>query len=230
MRDLTGKTVVITSGPTFAPIDAVRAITNRSTGRLGSTIAYTLMQRGARILFLAGETSLTPALLYPGEDVSSIILGRFTTVPQLRDQLRKTLMSHPVDVVIMAAAVLDYLPVAVQEGKKRSSEDEWVIRLQRGEKIIEQIRDWAPDVFLVGFKLEARISLEELIERSDDLMRRSGAGLVVANRIEDISSERHVAYLIEPGSRSDPGRVSEPLETRERIAQSLADRLALRLK
>lgn len=228
MQDLSGQNIVITSGPTFAPIDAVRALTNRSTGRLGSVIAHTLMNRGAVIHFLAGETSLTPSMLYPGEDLSRIFERRITTVDQLRDAIRQTLNEHPIHAVLMAAAVLDYIPDSLLKGKKRSDDRVWTIRLIRGEKIIERIREWSPNVFLVGFKLETRISLDELTERAGDLMRRSGAQLVVANRLEEIGGERHIAYLIEENTNGEY-RASAPLMTREAIGEALADCLAGRI-
>lgn len=228
MQDLTGKSLVITSGPTFAPIDAVRSLTNRSTGRLGSVIASTLARRGAKIHLLAGETSLTPSQLYPTENLWSINERRFTTVDQLRDTLRQIVTEEPIQAVLMAAAVLDYIPVGLVEGKKRSDDDEWIIRLKRGEKIIEHIHEWAPDVFLVGFKLEAKISLDDLTERAGDLMRRSGAKLVVANRVEEIGGDRHIAYLV--AENPDGGySASAPLLTREAIGEALADYLAARI-
>jgi len=225
MQYLENKTILIASGPTFAPIDAVRSLTNRSTGRLGSVIAYTLMKCGAKIRFLAGESSLTPTLLYPVKNTSGIEIEHFTTVPQLKECIQRNLSEYPIDAVLMAAAVLDYIPVDVQQGKQRSDQDEWTIRLKRGEKIIESICQWSPEVFLVGFKLEAKISLDDLTERAADLMQRSKAKLVVANRVEDIEGEQHVAYLIEQDKASGNYRASSPLLTRETIADGLADKL-----
>ncbi|MGC9328073.1 MAG: phosphopantothenoylcysteine decarboxylase [Candidatus Hinthialibacter sp.] len=228
MQDLENKAILIASGPTFAPIDAVRGVANRSTGRLGSAIARELAQRGARIQFLAGEGSMTPSLLYPNESRALIREERFLTVDQLRRAIQHWLLKKRFDAMLMAAAVLDYIPVSVKEGKKKSDADEWIIRLKRGEKIIEQICEWAPEIFLVGFKLEASISLDELIERSADLMRRSGAGLVVANRMEDIGDDRHTGYLIDQ-NREGGYQASAPLPTREKIAEALGDYLAQHL-
>ncbi len=222
LNDLPGKTILITSGPTFAPIDAVRGLTNRSSGRLGSELARTFSQHGAQVILLAGETSLIPQTAYPGEDSSRIQVERFTTVPQLKQQIKGRLTSGGIDAVLMAAAVLDYLPVETVEGKKRSSGDSWTVTFKRGEKIIERIRHWAPDVFLVGFKLETAISLDELTARAGDLIQRSGAGLVVANRLEEIDSEHHTAYLIEPDADGNLN-ASPPIETRQAIAEAIAE-------
>lgn len=227
---LSGRRVLITSGPTFAPLDAVRSITNRSTGRLGCAIARSLLLHGAHAVFLAGETSQVPETVPPsGENQPTLFVERFVTVPDLKRLMFQYLTGQRFDAVVMAAAVLDYYPVENVVGKKRSDGEEWIVRLRRGEKIIEQIKSWAPDVFLVGFKLESRIGPEELITRAGDLLKRSRADLVVANRLEDIEANRHVACLVEAGPAGKGYRISESLHTREAIADHLAARLAERL-
>ncbi|HQH70711.1 MAG TPA: phosphopantothenoylcysteine decarboxylase [bacterium] len=227
---LAGKRVLITSGPTFAPLDAVRSITNRSTGRLGCAIARSIRKHGAEVVFLAGETSQVPkAAGSAGGGRPLLLVERFVTVPDLKRLLMNHLTGRPFDAVVMAAAVLDYYPVESVAGKKRSDEDEWIVRLKRGEKIIEQIKSWAPDVFLVGFKLEARVSQEELAARAGDLIKRSRADLVVANRLEDIGAGRHEACLVEADPAEGDYRISGSLHTREAIAEHLAARLAERL-
>ncbi|MFB3786516.1 MAG: phosphopantothenoylcysteine decarboxylase [bacterium] len=227
---LPGKRVLITSGPTFAPLDAVRSITNRSTGRLGCAIAQSLLKHGAHVVFLAGETSQVPEPVPPsGENQPTLLVERFATVPDLKRLMLHCLAAQRFDAVVMAAAVLDYYPVENVVGKKRSDDEEWIVRLRRGEKIIEQIKSWAPDVFLVGFKLESLIGPEELITRAGDLLKRGRADLVVANRLEDIEANRHVACLVESDPAGKGFRTSEFLHTREAIADHLAARLAERL-
>jgi len=226
MNRLCGKKILLASGPTCAPLDAVRYIANRSTGRLGSAIAYELHRRGAELIHLAGENSFTSQQLHPGEDLSHIRVERFVTVEDLKDKLRRHLQEDSIAAVLMAAAVLDYVPAEPICGKKSSQDGEWIIRLKRGEKLIEHIRVWAPQVYLVGFKLETNITLEEMTARAIDLMDRSGAALVLANRLEEIENENHVGYLIERFADSKECAVSPPLQTREEIAERLADRLS----
>ncbi len=221
MASLKGKTILLTSGPTFAPLDAVRSITNHSTGRLGTAIAHAILRQQANLYMLAGETSEAPDPdLFP-----RLHLQRFRTVPQLKDSMIQILQEQPIDTVIMAAAVLDYFPVERMRSKKSSHDDEWIIRLKRGEKLIEQIHSWASGTMIVGFKLESRISLEELTGRASDLMDRSGARVVIANRIEEIGDDRHIGYLIERKENSEKLSVSKPLPTRETIAEALTVRL-----
>lgn len=227
VKQLAGKTILLTSGPTTAPLDDVRYIANRSTGRLGSEIGLHCVQAGAYIIQLAGPGSVTlqDAAAEPIHD--QLEIERYETVEQLKGLLQAQLKQQPIDAVLMAAAVLDYIPVQTVAGKQSSQSDEWVVTFRRGEKLIEKILQWSPGSLLVGFKLESRIDLEALQERALDLMQRSGAQLVVANRLQEIGEE-HVAYLV---SRDHSGQaaLSAPLATRREIAQRLVMAIAERL-
>ena len=209
-------------------MDAVRSLTNHSTGRLGSTIAAELARRGAEVWMLAGETSVTPIQMYPNETFPALHVQPFRTVPELREMIRNALSTDHIDAVVMAAAVLDYLPVAALEEKKSTDAEEWVITLRRGEKLIEQLRKWSDRVVIVGFKLESHVTLETLSQQAWELMQRSDAALVVANRLEEIEASRHVAYLYERIDNSMGYNRSSPLNTREEIAAALADQLETR--
>jgi phosphopantothenoylcysteine synthetase/decarboxylase len=227
MKPLTNRTILLTSGPTYAFIDAVRVISNRSSGRLGSTIASTLVQSGAHVIQLSGELSVSARDMYSNTDTSLLEVHRYGTVEQLKDLMQHQIKVHAPDAVIMAAAVLDYIPEQQEMGKKRSDADEWTVRFKRGEKLIEQIRRWDSRTLIVGFKLETNLTLEALTQRAEDLIKRSDAALVVANRLEEIDESRHVAYIMERSGSEI--RISEPLNTREEIARMLTQRLAERL-
>ncbi|MDP8245219.1 MAG: phosphopantothenoylcysteine decarboxylase [Candidatus Hinthialibacter antarcticus] len=222
MKPLTGKSILIASGPTSAPLDDVRTVTNKSSGRLGSVIAYRLHQCGARVEQLAGRGSLTAPALYPQQQLSGLVVTPFETVDELKQALQVRLKDRAVDAVIMAAAVLDYIPERV-EGKKSSSDDVWTVIFRRGEKLIEQIQHWAPDTLIVGFKLESRISLDELTARAENLMARSQAKIVIANRLEEVCEDSHIAYMMV--SSEQRTEVSAALPSREAIAERLAIQL-----
>lgn len=223
MKSFAAKRILLASGPTQAPLDDVRYIANRSSGRLGSAIAIELLARGARVQQLAGAGSLTATDLGKTGCPENYEMERYESVSDLKELLQSHLTQSGFDAVLMASAVLDYIPEQV-EGKHGSSSDEWTVTFKRGEKLIEQIRTWARDCLLVGFKLESRISIDQLTERADDLMARSGARLVVANRAEDIDGERHTAYLVERDETGAAQR-SGPYDSREHIASALADRM-----
>jgi phosphopantothenoylcysteine synthetase/decarboxylase len=225
MHALSGKTILIASGPTFAPIDAVRSITNHSSGRLGSEIGYQLHKAGADIIFLAGETSLTPKDLYADNTLEPMQLHHFKTVPELKNLLHSTLASKSIDVVIMAAAVLDYLPSEPVLNKQSSDQEEWVITLKRGGKLIEQIQHWNASTTIVGFKLESGIAEDALQEKVVDLMNRSGAKFVVGNLMEHIDAEKHYAHIYQRTKSNTDITVSKQLKSKREIAESLTQHL-----
>ncbi len=219
---LKDRTILITSGPTFAPIDSVRSIVNRSTGRMGCAIASECLRQEAEVIFCAGKTSLVPREISP-----KLIIKHFETVSDLAELIQTNLQENRVDAVIMAAAVLDYVPEQTLDTKKSSDDDVWVIKLKRTFKIIEKIHEWNNNVLIVGFKLQTNVSQEHLISESEDLMKRSGAQMVLANKTEDISDKGHLGYLIE---RTDNGViVSNPLKSREDVAIKIIERLAAHL-
>jgi phosphopantothenoylcysteine synthetase/decarboxylase len=213
MTALSGKKIILASGPTFAPIDAVRSITNRSTGRLGCAIANSLIRAGADILFLQGETSASPSNPFPDARKECLHVESFYTVQDLKQLLRKHIESGQFDAVIMAAAVLDYIPEPC-EGKKSSQDEQWTVTFHRGEKLIERIRDWSSSITIVGFKLESQISMPDLTSRAMNLMERSGAEIVVANRVEEVGDHTHIAYIIHKDDTHVS--VSSSLQSREK--------------
>jgi len=225
MQGLSGKTILIASGPTFAPLDAVRSITNHSSGRLGSEIGYQLHKAGADVVFLAGETSVTPKDLYADNTLEPMKLHRFRTVPDLKELLRTYLIRQPVDAVIMAAAVLDYLPAETAMNKQPSNQDEWVITLKRGEKLIERIHTWNPSIAIVGFKLESGMTRQALLEKAVDLMNRSGAVLVIGNQIETVDADHHAACIFQRDTPDGNVLVSAEYTTKREIAQALTAHL-----
>ncbi len=220
-NDLTGKTILIASGPTFAPLDAVRSITNHSSGRLGSEIAYRMHQAGADIIFLAGKTSVTPKDLFADNTLEPIPVLSFRTVNELKQLLQRHVTDQRIDLVVMAAAVLDYLPESIPNEKHSSKEDTWVITLKRGEKLIEQIRSWNPSTAIVGFKLESGIPEAQLKDKAVDLMNRSGAVLVVGNLKEHIQGNEHHARIYARYDANAEVNMSETYKTKREIADGL---------
>lgn len=216
---LEGKKILVSSGPTMAPLDALRFISNTSTGRLGREIASELLGRGASVTFLYGSGSLKPE--------EGVRLVEVKTVDELQSAVQG-LKDERFDAILHAMAVLDFAPERPRQGKVSSSEGEWDIRLVRTPKVLDLMREIWPDAFLVGFKLEVGKTREELLKIARDFLARSRADLVVANDLGDISGERHVAYLV---SREAGGfaPLTAGLEavayTKKEIAIRLADLL-----
>ncbi len=229
MINLQGKRILITSGPTYAPLDAVRFIANRSSGRLGSVIAARLLDVSAEVIQLAGSNSVTVEAYWEKEEGAYKVIF-YETVDDLKQLLKDYLQDESIDAVLMAAAVLDYVPVETVNGKKSSGDDEWNIKLKRGEKLIELLRNWSKETLIVGFKLESNLSIDHLKERAHHLMKRSDAMLVVANQVEDIDEARHIGYLVERDKKTNSVSISASMESREEIAERLLERMSYLLK
>lgn len=211
--DLSGKRVLITSGPTRADIDVVRYISNRSSGRLGRRIALEALALGAHVTYVAGPRSAAPG----PDDLSEEEWARLRIVPVetvvdvLQALQRELTSSDRYDAVVHAIAVLDYVPAQAEATKVPSGRDSWDIRLVRTPKIIRQIKVWSPRTFLVGFKLEVGKTEERLREIALASMRASRSDLVVANDLSLIRDEQHPALIIGAGGAvlARPGTKSE---------------------
>ncbi len=218
---LEGRRILVTSGPTRAPLDAVRFLTNKSTGRLGSLIAEAALESGADVTFVYGRGSAVPVVRGGAPD--HLRLLPINTVEDLVAIFRHELPSG-YDALIHLMAVLDFAPAAVSEEKVASSMTEWVIRLVPTPKAAALVRDLAPRTFFVGFKLEVGKDPADLIRTAHDWARRNRADLVVANDMRDIERGKHIGYLV-----TASGHVEAVAEGKEAIARALVDLLSRRL-
>lgn len=210
MDTLAGKKILVTSGPTRVPLDAVRFLSSRSSGRLGAEIARELLASGARVTFLYGAESMRPD---PGEGVHLI---EVETVDELIRAI-KDLGGKNFDAIFHAMAVSDFAPENVIKGKVSSQKEEtWNIKLIKTPKVIKLIRELWPNTTLVGFKLEVGQSREELLTRARNFATDSGVDLVVVNDLTEITGDRHVAHIV-----SNKGDVVEAAHTKKEIAAKL---------
>ncbi len=209
--NLSGRRLLITSGPTRARIDAVRYISNRSSGRLGARIADEALAAGAAVAFVRGPDSARPAASSPALEIIDI-----ETVEDARRAVVRVLTSQRVDAVVHLMAVLDYAPAETSPGKTPSGREEWLLRLVRTPKIIQEIRRLAPEAYLASFKLEVNKSDEELARIALESLRRNGSQLVVANDLSRIEGERHPACFVDP-----EGRIVRRCQTKTEIAREL---------
>jgi phosphopantothenoylcysteine decarboxylase/phosphopantothenate--cysteine ligase len=170
-KKLKGKKVLMTAGPTVEKIDPVRIMTNISTGKTGTLLASELVSAGAIVTLVYGPGTAVPP---KGAKVVHV-----KTVTEMFDAVKKELRKK-FDVVILAAAVSDFIPKnsnsKIKSGKNTS------IKLTRAPKIIDYIKKLHKGI-LVGFKAEANISKKELIYRARKRLKESHADLMVANDI-----------------------------------------------
>lgn len=222
MGSLEGVRVMITSGPTRGYIDAVRYISNKSTGKLGTVIATELLKSGASVTFVYGMGSSIPdvALLDKG-CAGRLILIEVETIDDLLTTIQEKLKGNLFDAIIHAMAVLDYVPETQSSDKTPSDKDKLVVTFVKTPKIIKLMRNLWPHAFFISFKLEVGLSQDALIERAYASLLENSADLVVANNQDEIAGEKHRAYLINLHKK-----IEFRCETKQDIAENLANRIS----
>jgi len=233
MPGLRGKRILVTAGSTRAYIDAVRYISNYSSGMLGSLIASECLCRKAEVCFFHGEGSLTPGTLveqgkarFEPEDLERLKLVSIADIPHLVEIIQNELKTEQYDAVVHSMAVLDYVPDPVQVSKRKEKSDKsrWVIELVPTPKIIDLIKKISPATRLVGFKLEVGLTHQELLNSARKLMERSGADLIVANDLDDAKSPHYKAILLQRMGNADQVSTLD-VQGRDNTASLICDRL-----
>ncbi len=175
--------VLITAGGTSEPIDDIRVITNRSTGKTASILADHLVESGFEVTFLHSETSLKPK--NPTQNLA------FSTFNDLQLKLESELKKSFYDWVIHTAAVSDY-SVQPTDGKISSDSEEITLKLIRNPKLIDQIKKISPKTKLVGFKLTSTTNKQTIEEKVTKLFSNAHCDLVVQNDWSDIKNNRRL--------------------------------------
>lgn len=162
----------ITTGPTREPIDPVRYLSNRSSGKMGHALANAAIRAGHQVTLVSGPVSL--------DAPADVRIVRVETAQQMWEATRDALANERFDVAILAAAVADYRPVAAQTQKIKKQADTLTLELERTPDILGSMRSvFGFDGWLVGFAAET----ENLIENAQSKLRRKGCDLVIANDV-----------------------------------------------
>lgn len=172
---LKNKRILITCGPTWVPIDAVRVVSNVSSGELGQRIALDCARAGARVTLLEGPVSAPLSS-------RAIRILKFCFFDELQKLLKQELRKN-FDAVIHAAAVADYKFKRPVRNKISSRQKTLKLEFVATPKLIRTIKRLQPKVFLVGFKLEPVISRKSANRKSRDLFRQADCDVVVANQL-----------------------------------------------
>jgi len=172
VKDLAGERVLITAGPTREPIDPVRYISNRSSGKMGYSLATAALRRGAEVVLVSGPTAMSPP---PG--------AVFVPV-QSAEEMREAVLQHvrEATIVIKAAAVADYRPVQARSEKIKSRQERLVLELVPNPDILKEIAAQRVSAFVVGFAAET----SDVARHAGEKLRDKGVDLLVAN---DVSRE-----------------------------------------
>ena len=176
---LKNKKVLMTAGPTIEHIDPVRVITNQSTGKTGVSLASELISAGAKVTLVYGPGEEKPP---NGAKIINVLSSK-EMLNAVKTELKKKF-----DIVIMTAAVADYIPTNPSKKKIKSSKNEIKISLKKAPKIIDQIKKLQKNVLLVGFKAETNLTKNQLIKSAQKKLKESSSDMIVAN---DIGSSRY---------------------------------------
>ncbi len=216
--DLRGKVFLVSAGPTAEPIDPVRVITNRSSGRMGFAVAEEAARRGAEVMLVAGPVSLPTPFGVKRADVE--------TMAEMREAVLE--LMEPADVVVLAAAVADYSVRHPSERKlKRADRSELVLELVENPDLSKEVGSRKEGRVVVTFAAET----EDLIENARAKLERKGCDLVVANDV----SRSDIGFGVDQNEVSiigpDPLEVIHvPCASKREIAGRILDRVREVLK
>lgn len=191
-RDLVGRRVVVTAGGTREPLDPVRFLGNRSSGRQGIALAEAARDRGADVVLVAAHLEVAAP--------SGVELREVATAEELRGTVLDA--AREADAVVMAAAVADYRPEAVSEAKikKEQHGDELTLRLVRNPDILAELAsEDRPGRTVIGFAAETETDDAALLELGRAKIARKGCDYLVVNRVgwhEGFATERNAAVIV----------------------------------
>ena len=210
-KDLTGKRILVTAGPTREKLDPVRYISNHSTGKMGYAIASAAVRRGAKVTLVSGKTDLS----YPAGVKAVPVESAADMAAAVKGAADEQ------DVIIMAAAVADYRPAEVAEEKMKKKDGELSIALERTEDILAWLgAHRRPGLYLCGFSMET----EHLLENSKQKLIKKNIDMIVANNLKQegagFGTDTNVVTLI---TREETQEL--PLLSKEEVADRLLDHI-----
>jgi len=209
-RELKGRTVLVSAGPTREFLDPVRFLSNPSSGKMGYAVAAAAQARGARVILVSGPTSLLPPFGVQVEGVGSA------------EEMRRAMLKHlsQADVVIKAAAVGDYRPSQLAPSKIKKERQRLSLELERTPDILQEIGEKKGRRILIGFAAE----MEDLLENAKRKLWKKKLDLIVVNDIRQseggFGQEANQVKLIDR-----EGKVEEfPLLPKAEVAEIVLDR------
>ena len=210
-KDMTGKKVLVTAGPTQESIDPVRYITNHSTGKMGYAIARHCMLRGADVTLVSGPTNLTPP---PFVTVIPVVSAK---------EMFDTVTSHAKeqDIIIKSAAVADYRPATVASEKMKKSDNALALDLEKTEDILKYLGEHKKESqFLCGFSMET----ENMLDNSRAKLVKKNLDMIVANNLKQtgagFGTDTNIVTLI---TKKDEQEL--PILTKDEVAKAIVDKI-----
>lgn len=210
-KDMLGKKVLITAGPTQESIDPVRFLTNHSTGKMGYSIAKICMRRGAEVTLVTGPVSIAPPMF--------VTVVPVRTAKEMFEEV--TARSGEMDIIIKAAAVADYRPKDVSDEKVKKADDALTIALERTDDILKYLGEHKKDgQFLCGFSMET----QNMLGNSMAKLEKKKLDMIVANNLKvegaGFGTDTNVVTIITRAGVTALDKMSK-----EEVAMELLDRI-----
>ena len=209
-KDLAGKKVLITAGPTREPMDPVRYLTNHSTGKMGYALAKNAARRGAQVVLVTGPVHL-PAPV-------SVKVIPVTTAQEMYEAVDAQFDSQ--DIVVMSAAVADYRPKCAAAEKIKKQDAAAVLELERTKDILGSMSEKKSGQFLCGFSMET----EHMLENSRAKLVRKHLDMIVANNLRmegaGFGTDTNIVTLITKDTVQEL-----PMMSKDEVAHAIFDRI-----
>lgn len=208
---LHAKKVVITAGPTIEPIDPVRFLSNRSSGKMGYALADAAVEAGAHVQVITGPTHCVknPRVHYQAVETAAQMLN--ATMASISDA----------DIFIASAAVADYAPLNIAAQKIKKQHAQLFIECEKTQDILKQVKHDYPDCFCVGFAAET----DNLIDHAQNKLKQKSLDMVVANQVgisgQGFDSDYNAAEIIWPQGRESISKVRKS-ELARKIIHSIS--------
>jgi phosphopantothenoylcysteine decarboxylase/phosphopantothenate--cysteine ligase len=213
------KKVLVTAGPTWTAVDRVRVITSIFSGETGLRFARHFKDLGAQVTLLMGPGRAK----FLTEDWTAMNIKQFFYYDDLADMLEEELEQNHFDIIIHSSAVSDYKTANAGSGKIPSGKN-LSLDFEPTAKLVDRIHTASPDSFLVKFKLQVGLTPEELFEIAFNSLKSTGADLIVANDLDTMDGENHLAYII------DPQGSSRKVATKDSMCRGLEEEIRKRLE
>lgn len=211
-KDLQGKKILVTAGPTQEAVDPVRYLTNHSTGKMGYALARCAMLRGADVKLVTGPTAITPPPF-----VQTVAV---TSAEEMYQEVTKRAAEQ--NAIIMAAAVADYRPATVSAEKQKKQAGDAVLPLSRTKDILAYLGEHKPaGQFLCGFSMET----QHMLENSRAKLKRKHLDMICANNLKvagaGFGTDTNVVTLIQAQKEQEL-----PLQSKEAVGHAILDVIA----
>lgn len=210
-KDMLGKKVLVTAGPTKESIDPVRFITNHSSGKMGYAIARNCMLRGADVRLISGDTAIEPPLFVDVIKVKSAM--------DMFEAVKKHYKKQ--DIIIKCAAVADYTPAKVSDQKIKKSADEMSIELTKTTDILKYLgENRVEGQYLCGFSMET----QDMVANSNEKRKKKKIDMIIANNLK----ESGAGFLVDTNRVTiitEKECVELPMMTKEEVAENILNEI-----